>query len=155
MEFRILDAGPARPCCVEKDSRMFLTRLKSTSTGNPASSSSCVFAPDKSSCVCRFPCDVRSSACEALCDDEKKGANIVFTQCNHSWWREPLLTCTMSPSNTSPNLAAVQGREGLGFRVRVAQLSFWTCMPHAPADTKCLFLGARFQSTPIWNTTIA
>ena len=145
MEFRILDAGPARPCCVEKDSRMFLTRLKSTSTGSPPSSSSCVFAPDKSSCVCRFPCDVRSSACEALYDDEKKGRK-------HSIYPAQSFMVTWTAlnmhdeSNTSPNLAAVQGREGLGFRVRVTQLSFWACIPHAPADTKCLFLGARFQS---------
>lgn len=84
MEFRILDAGPARPCCVENDSRMFLTRLKSTSTGGPPSFSSCAFAPDKFSCVCGFPCDIRSSACEAVCNDEKKGRHSIYPA--QSWW---------------------------------------------------------------------
>ena len=40
IELRIFDAGPASPCCVEKDSRMFFTRLKSTSTGASSSDSS-------------------------------------------------------------------------------------------------------------------
>lgn len=79
----------------------------------------------------------------------KKREDIVFTPRNHDGptkSREPALNIN-DESNTSPNLTTVQGREGLGFRVR--QLCFWTCMSRAPAETKCLFLSARFQSSPI------
>ena len=37
--FNILDAGPAKPCCRENDSKIFFTRFKSTSTGLESSSS--------------------------------------------------------------------------------------------------------------------
>ena len=71
IELRILDAGPARPSCVEKDSKMFLTRLKSTSTGASSSSLPWTSLTAPPFLLSEVPCDLASKDEAPLCGKTK------------------------------------------------------------------------------------